>query len=561
MIKTKFMITSILTLLLTLTIISATTFTANPSSLRYNQPNTQLTFTLTPNDLTIPSTYTLTFPTINQDNDQVVSFTVTGDNVHGDTVGPILLAPETITVNAVNVDYTEISVGKTYSGNLVITNIADPSDPMNIPISFTSSFCKAGEQGTYLEITDVKIDNSDGDDEEWSPLDEIEIEVEVSNNHDEKIKDVKVELGLFNSEGKDVAKDLDDLKDDEIDLKSIKEDDEDTAVYTFKIPADFEDDNYKLVIKAYSEDDDYGEDLLCVSKSPDFDNEYYQKIDGIREEDDEKHIIFNNIKVSPSTAKCGERVQITGEIFNIGNEDYEDQVKVTLFNEELGLNLEQVVRKDLDWGDSEIVEFEFDVPEEIAEKLHVLEFKTHYEYDEDEDTYDITSDDVFKFTVRVEGDCEKEVKAAIITAELDPETPDAVAGKQVIVNANLENSGDIETTYTVSVSGNSAWSNLVSLDPQIITIAPGESKDINIVLSVNEDAEGDNEFTIRASYEDQTTEQKVVLPVLAEQEAELGPAVQHIRDNWFIYLIILINIILIIAIILVIKSMVAPRPM
>jgi len=427
-------------------------------------------------------------------------------------------------------------------------------------LTIEKNFCKYGEQGTDLEITDVKIDNNDGDDEEWSPLDKITIEVEVSNNNgDDKLKDIMVELGLFNSEGKNIVKDLDDLDNEEIDLGSIKSDDEDIAVFTFTIPADFESENYKLVIKAYS--DDLGEDQLCVAQNSDFDNDYYQTIDGIREEDEEKHVIFDNIKISPSIAQCGERVQLTGEIFNIGDYDYEGQVKVTLFNNELSLNLEEIVRQDLDQGDSEVVEFEFDIPAGALEKLYTLEFRTYYDYDEDDDTYDIVSDDKFISTLRIEGNCMQEAQGAQITAELDSETPEVIAGKQVIINANLKNTGDAETTYTVSVSGNTAWSNLVSLDPQIFSLAAGESKEVNIVLSINEGIEGDKEFTIKASYDNQETEKKVILTITGESEQQLGSAVEHIRNNWFIYLIILINIILIIAIILVIRSMVAPRPM
>ena len=561
MINTKLITGCFLIALLAVSMIAAVVI-VNPTSLKFTQSDSQLTFTVTPpNGQT--ADYTFTAPTtILQDNGNPVTFTFSPNN----PTGVVAATPITVTPIA---DYNELTAGKTYSGNLVVKQVVqdDPATPenetltetLNIPISFTKSFCKSGEQGTDLEITDFKIDNSDGDDEEWSPLDEIEIEIEVTNNGNDKIKDVTVELALFNSEGKNIIDDMDDLENEEIDLGSIKEDKEDTAIFTFKVPADFEADTYKLMVKAYSED--LNEENACTAVASDFDNGQYHRIDGERETEEEKHIIFNNIKISPSPAQCSERVQLTGEVFNIGDEDYEGQVKVTLFSQELGLNLEQVVRQDLDQGDSEVVDFEFDVPEETDEKIYILEFKTYYDYDEDDDTYDIVSEDKFTTTLRVEGNCEVEVKAAQITAELDSETPEAVAGKQVIINAQLKNTGDVETAYTISVSGNSAWSNLVSLDPQTVTLAPGESKQVDIVLSIDKDAEGDQEFTIRASFDDQKVEQKVALSVSAEAEAQLGPVVEHLRANWFIYLIILINIILIIAIILVIRSMVAPRPM
>ncbi len=429
-------------------------------------------------------------------------------------------------------------------------------------ITIEKTFCKLGEQGgTDLEISDIRIDNSDGDDEEWSPLDKIEILVEVTNNRDKdhvnaKMKDVHVEIALYNSEGKNVMNQMQDLNSDEIDLRSVKAGDEDTAVFTFKIPSKFDDDNYRLAIKAFSKDEK--EEKLCVSKSSDLDKEFYHEIEGTRIKEDDEHIILDNIKVSPSPAQCGERIQVSAEVVNVGDDDYEDQVKITIANKDFVLNLEKVIRKNFDIGDDENVEFEFDIPEGTEEKLHTLEFKTYYGYDEDEDEYDETSKDTFITTIRVAGNCQQAGEVEI-DADFDSETPEAVAGKQVIINAVIKNVGDEEATYTVSVSGNSAWSSLISVDPQTVTIAPGESKEVSLVFSVNEDAEGTKRFTIKTSSNGvQVGEKIVTLPVSASQQ-QLTPFVENVRSNWFIYLIILVNVILIIAIILVIRSMVSPR--
>ena len=92
-------------------------------------------------------------------------------------------------------------------------------------------------------------------------------------------------------------------------------------------------------------------------------------------------------------------------------------------------------------------------------------------------------------------------------------------------------------------------------------MAPGESKTVSIILRVNDDASGENEFTIKANYNGQVTEQPVILTVglsSGGQTTDLGPFVQHISDNWFIYLIIIVNLILIIAIILVVRRMLSP---
>ena len=370
-----------------------------------------------------------------------------------------------------------------------------------------------------------------------------------------------VEIGLFDSTGKNIIKDMEDLDDEEIDLGSIKDDDEDTAMFTFTVPADFQDDDYKLVIKTYS--DDLGQDMECSSESNDLSDDLFESINGEREEDEEKHLIFDNIKVSPNPAQCSEKIQVTGELFNIGDEDYEDQVRVTMFSEGLGINTEKTIREDFDQGDSELVDFEFDVPAKTEEKLYTIEFRTFYDYDDDDDSYDEVSDEKFTTSIRVAGNCNLQDTNVAIAATLDSETPEAVPGKQVIINSKLTNTGDVATSYTVSVLENSEWSSLLSIEPKMVNLLPGESRDISIALTVNNDATGDKELTIRADYDGKTTDQRVVLTIGEGKmaSADLGPFVNHLRDNWFIYLIILVNLVLIIAIILVIRSMVSPRPL
>lgn len=532
---------------------------SSPSKLLYNQPVTSLNAALSL--LITGANYNITSPSILQSNSVPIVFTITGSEVTGNV---LTTSGTTSTIKVdTNVDYSQLKIGTSYTGNIVLTQQSG-NNSVTIPVEFVSSFCSDGEKGGNLEISNVEFNNDDGDDDEWSPFDEIEISVEVTNNGNEKIKEVVVELGLFNPNGKNIIKDMDELEDRKIKLGSINDDDDDTATFKFKVPADFEEDNYRLVIKAYS--DNLNEDKECTSKVDDFDtNDFYQSIDGVREEDEEKHIIFGNIKVSPDPAQCGEKVQVTGEIFNIGDEDYEDQVRITLFSDGLKLNTEKIVREDFSQGDSKLVDFEFDIPKNAAEKVHNLEFRTYYDYDKDTDKYDLVSDDKFVASVKVVGNCNVQNANVAITANLNPETPEVVAGKKVIIDTKLRNNGEVAATYVISVLGNSGWSTLSSIEPQSVTLNPGESKDVSIALNVNEDAVGDKELTIRAIYNEKITEQKVILTINEgsnlDNNANVGPFFEHIKNNWFIYLIIIVNIILIIAIILVIRSMVSPRPL
>jgi hypothetical protein len=568
--KTKITTLFALTILLSLFVVSAaTSFTLNTNSLAINEPNATKTFVITPTNPN--SSFIVDTPTILDKNGVAIPIAVSGSLTS-------ISGAETITLTF-SLDYNDLIVDGTYQGNVVIKDASNTTDSEIIQVILQSTFCDNGEQGKDLDISDVNFDNDDGDDEEWTPLDEITVEVEVSNDGDDRIKDVVVEIGLFNSKGKNIVNDLEDLNDEKIDLGSIRDGDEDTATFIFKVPADFEDDTYAFVVKAYSDDD--GENLVCTSSSTDLSDVFFQSIDGERETDEDKHIIVDTIKVSPDTAMCNEIVQVSAEVFNIGDEDYQDQVLITMVNTELGVNLERIIRNDFDQGDSADIEFDFRIPSDANEKTYLFEFRTYYDYNDKRDLYELISED--KFTnfdnpLRVEGNClpggsfggagsssgsgETVVGSAQISAQLSSQTPQAIPGKQVIIRASIANLGSTTNAYAISILGNTAWSNLVSIDPRALTIVSGASQETNIVLNVDEGASGTQEFTIRVTDGNgRINDQRIAIPIESDDSVDVNTDAigDHIRENWFIYLIVLINVILIIAIISVVRRMVAPE--
>ena len=501
-------------------------------------------------------------------NDGNIDFTIVNITSDFQVTGVTFDHPDKISIlnagtsKTVTVDIDAASL-KRVGPNVATLTATDDDNPITKSegtITIEKNFCDNGEQGSDLEIRHIDIINDDGDNEIWAPLDRIEVEVEVENKGSVDITEIMVELAVFDSGGRNIVNDFKNLDEEIIDLGRIKDGDEKTATFKFMVPADFEDDGYRLAIKVYS--DDLGEEIECTAKqSDDLSDTYFQEIDGEREDDAEKHVIFHDIKVLPSPAQCGERIQVTGDLVNIGDKNYDSNLKVTLYNSELGLDLEQVIRRDLNEGRKRQVEFEFEVPEGAEEKLHTLKFRTYYDYYEDDDTYDEESDEEFRATLRVAGNCHVHTQDVSITAELDSETPQAIAGKQVIIKSTVTNTGNTETMYTLSVSGLDDWATLASIDDQVFTVAAGETKEVNIILNLDSDSEGDKEFTIKTTYgESGITEKKVPLSISASN-AQLVPFVDNVKSNWFIYVIILVNVILIIAIISVIRSMVSPRPL
>ncbi len=495
--------------------------------------------------------------------------------------------------DSIDEDYTLLNIIATitfdtgYVGTISGTIEADPSgggDSKTLDFSVEilesldtpESFCEYGTAGDEnLKIKKVKIknkgDGTDSDDNKWFPLDIIKVEVELENDNNYDIDDIIFELGLF-KKGSDTNI-IDEMfwiseDDEEFEAGDIEEsgesDDELEHTFEFRInPEEVEDGKYYLKIKAY---EDGNEEVVCIDHSADLsdsdfgDSEYYAEIDiELEDENDGRAVVVDVYELDlPIEAPCDAEVTLDVDVWNIGDTDQE-QVKINLYNEELNIDEDYVIRDDLDQGEEDKIEFSFIIPKDAEEKQYTLEFRTYYDYDDKKDRYKEASE-TFDAYLKVKGNCVIELPEPQITAELDSETPEAIAGKQVIIKATIKNTGEEATTYLISIFGHSSWSSLSAIDPQTLTLDAGESKDVSIYLDVDDDAEGDKEFTIKATYGEQITEQRIELSV-GKGVSLTGAAVgEHIKENWFIYVIVVINIILIIAIIAVVKSMVGRTP-
>lgn len=513
------------------------------------------------------SDFTVSEPTtLLNSNDATFTITNTGNTV---LTTAIVVKPFTFDGNVISFEYPAT---KTIQPNSIETITINTQLPANFPLSGESttievsannvakqiktldienSYCNWDEDDSVIagcvnnrELdVDVTITNKEGlgtEDNEWYPLDEIEVEVVVDNKIDEKINDITIEWCLY-----DVDEDnciLDDKEDD----FNLKDGDDKTYLINFQLdPDDLKGDsnNYIFYVKTYSDHKDYGENALSF--------EYSESIDIMRDDD---FVILDKIQ-SPESAPCGEEIELTTKAWNIGSEKI-DELTVRLYNKELGIDERELIG-DLSVLRDEAVNFRFTLPKDVNEKTYLLELLV---IDEDGDVYENTNEDEARFThlLKVEGSCEAETNSDIqITAELSSETPKAVAGKQVIIDATIKNTGTERTTYTISLSGNSAWSGVGAIDPSTITLDAGESETLKIYLDINSDVTGAKEFKIVATYGDNTKEQSVSLDI--EEGLSQGKIVDHLTENWFIYVIVLINLILIIAIIVAIRRIVA-RP-
>ncbi len=474
-----------------------------------------------------------------------VKLNVTGDFSATLSDNNFVLAPGNSKIVTVTPgDLTELKFG-TYS---IIVTGSDSVKGVESKATFThtKSFCKSGEAGSNLTISKVSIDNTGDKNEEWKLLDIIDIDVRVDNDGNDDIKDVIVELGLFDSEGKNQVGDLEfeNTDEDSISIGKIRDGDDSTVTFRFKVPADFEDGSYKLAVKAYS--DDLGESVECVGESDDLSDDFYEQIDVIREDDTGKFIAFDNIQVMPSSdITCGDSVSVTFDVFNVGDED-QDQIRINLFSSELNnLKLEREIREDLDVGDKQKVSFDFIIPNGLQDRLYRLQLSADYDYRNS--NYRESSDESTEFTINVKG-CSAvpsgTERIALIAASLDS---DAEAGKELQIKLIITGLISGEADYVVVPTDFESWAELNSISERLVHLRNGESKEVTLRLNVNKDVSDEQSLIIEVRSGDKLETREVSVNIAAE--AQTGGL--NLGGNNLIWIIGAINVVLIVLIIIV----------
>ncbi|TET29024.1 MAG: putative S-layer protein, partial [Candidatus Heimdallarchaeota archaeon] len=401
---------------------------------------------------------------------QILSLSATLSNIPSDFLG-------TITGN--------ITVG----GGSVSTTL-----PISIIVTAPQEVLDCFTTGTLeeLEIRDIDFTNNGmshatfGDDNEWFPFEEIEVEIDIKNDGDFDIDDIEVSWGLYDVDAGEWIIDF-----DEEDEFNIKDGDTETLIISFKLDddldVDLEDlsdntDNYRLYVVADGTIDDSGSSNdgqdTCA-----FD---YKSASMIIEND---FVILDNIDM-PETVQCGENVQVTADVWNIGDDD-QDDVYVLVKSNELGINNKKIEIGDIDEFDNAPFNFDFQVPEDAEEKTYSIRFTV---YDEDNDIYENDYDDdesVFSVFLKVEGNCAVDSEV-LISASLESE---AKAGKEMVISVLLTNTADVTRSFTMQASGYDAWAELSEL-PGLLTINADSVGEALLKLDLKKGISGEQTFLV-----------------------------------------------------------------
>ena len=359
--------------------------------------------------------------------------------------------------------------------------------------------------GDLLLNVDVN-DKGEGDDDAWLPLDEVQVKVELENNRDADVsgtdlRDVYYVVGLFkvgqDTNSKNYMKDMIWISSDDEKHKvgSINADKSKTYTFDFRVdPHNLDSGDYRLYVKAYESGK---EDQNCIDFSDDLTDfgtsKAYASITIDKESDSSKMVVVDTSSYPEQiNALCGAPASLSADVYNIGDQDFNDQIKVTLQNSELGINQQQVIEGDFNEGDKSTATFNFNVPKDAKPKLYNLGMRTFYDYDSDTGVYNEVSDKTFYAYLNVSGNC-MVVVPTTVTANL---LSGGKAGEDLVVKATVTNNGASTSTYVVNPAGYSTWASAARTDVTTFSLSPGQSRDVMITLPVNKDVSGTNTFNI-----------------------------------------------------------------
>jgi hypothetical protein len=354
---------------------------------------------------------------------------------------------------------------------------------------FINNFClyDGGVQNNPgdLDVTmaDITVESGFGEDNEWLPFDEVEIEVDVENNGDNDVDNILLEWGLYDNYVEEWIIDVDWV--DEIDLRDGDgESISFTATIDNNMDVDLEDLNdgnhYMLYVRATGEVDNLSNDNTCGWDA--------EVIEIIIEND---FVILKNIVIEPETVKAGQEIKITADVWNIGGDGQQD-ITVRISNSQLGIERELYVG-DIDSFESESFETTVAIPLNTEPKTYTLELGV---YDEDQDIYETDyNDDESRYMGAIS--VEKPYIDALVSAQL---ISGGTAGGELVIGVKVTNVGDVKTTFDLNAVGFSTWANSVEITPTSLTLEKGWSGDSIFTFNVNDDVFGDKLFNVEVVY-------------------------------------------------------------
>ena len=419
-----------------------------------------------------------------------------------------------------------------------VDNVVIEGAPISTtPLEIQSCTSNPGE----LRVRKISFTNNGqfGEKDKWFPFEEIKVEIQTENNGDYDVADISLEWGLYNTKSNEWVVDFD--EEDEFDLD---EGDRENFIVSFKLDDNLEVDldelddgqHYRLYVMITGTIDDKNSpndgDKTCA-----FD---YKEAEIIIEKD---FVILDEINI-PETVQCGENVQLTAKVWNIGVRD-QDDVYVLVNSNELGINNKKIEIGDISAFESEPMNLIFTIPKDAQEKTYSIKLTV---YDEDNDIYENDDDkqSIFSVFLKVEGNCVVQPDV-LISASLES---DAKAGEDLVIRVVLTNTATAAKSFTLDISGHETWAEILE-SPETILISSGDFEEAYIKFNVNKGVSGTKTFSIKV-YSDSQLLATQPFSVNIEPRGFLGiTGFPVLEGDAYLWGFGILNIILVIIIILV----------
>jgi len=334
-------------------------------------------------------------------------------------------------------------------------------------------YCVANSSNSNIYIEDITTQD-DIRDKDFNPLDTFDVKVKVRNSYSTSkyviVKAVLVRNSIVDGTEEKLTQKISDAN---------------TKTFTLnmQIPADVSRGEYQLFIKAYEE----GKSTECEQRSIRF---YVEK--------DDHSIILKNVELT-SPVECNGLLEVKGILYNLGESD-EDQVKFT-YNDDLKFN-DSVIYDGFDSGDQKDFSFSFTIPQNATEKLNKLVLKTFFDYNEDDDSYDLT--ETYNYYYTVSGNCLKQTNnVSLMSTEQT-----VFVAKDTDVSIAITNTGNTQQTYSVTATSNDFL--IKSISPSSMVLPAGSTSYAVIKLSPKENiTSGSHDVSVGINYAGKT-ETKVI---------------------------------------------------
>ncbi len=439
------------------------------------------------------------------------------------------------------------------AGTIIATPITGTS--FNLPFSvaltalqqdFLDNFCLF-EDGNSSNPGDLRVRVKDivvtglGDDDQWVPFDEIEVEVEVANRGSDDVDNVAIEWGLYNEEDNEWV-----IEVDEEDELNLGDDDEETITFSFILDDDLDQNldeladgnHYILFVRAVGEVD--------TSSSPDTCHSEREEIEIIIERD---FIKLTDLE-APETVSCGSNLLVTGRLWNIGLDNQDEVSVLATVN---GLEFSRVFEiGDIDTFENERVDLEIPIQRNAQEGSYTIIFEV---LDENEDIFegDFADDNVeakFSRIFTVLGGCSTSPEGeqqdnVLVSASLES---GGKAGESMVVRAVITNTGD-SGVFLINAAEFASWANSADVDKETLSIPRDGTGVVLFTFDVKDGISGDQMFNIEVvSDSELVASQPVSVSIESRQSVGLDGI---FGDNWYLWLIGLLNLVLVIIIIIV----------